>query len=416
MAAGEVDAIVIGAGAAGLAAGRRLAEAGVSVLVLEARQRIGGRAWSVPTSLGPTIDLGCEWLHSADRNPWTGIARALGFAIDETLPDWGARIARRYGASVARDWAAARDEFERRVEEAAGTAADMPASALLPEGGRWNALLDAISSWANGAELERVSVKDHARYADSGINWRVLEGYGTLIGRYGAEVPVRLGCAVEEIDRRGKRLALVTSEGTLTARAAIVTVPTNVLAAEAIRFLPALPDKIAAAQGLPLGIANKLFLALDGKGEDLPADQHLLGANDRTATGGYQLRPHGWKLIAGYFGGTLAAELERAGPEAMTDFALGEIKGVLGAEIARRLTYLASSAWVADPFARGSYSCALPGHAEDRAVLAAPVEDRLFFAGEACSSHDFSTAHGAYLTGSAAAEQVIAALGASAAA
>jgi monoamine oxidase len=136
----------------------------------------------------------------------------------------------------------------------------------------------------------------------------------------------------------------------------------------------------------------------------------MVGTLDRTETAAYQLRPHGWPVIEAYFGGTLARGLEREGIAGFTAFALDELGRQLGADVKKHLRPLACSAWHNDPFARGSYSYARPGHAEDRARLAAPVEDRVFFAGEACSPHDFSTAHGAYLSGRAAAEQAIAAL------
>lgn len=408
---GQLDAIVVGAGAAGVAAGRRLMEAGASVAILEARDRIGGRAVSRPTRLGHAVDLGCEWLHSADRNPWTEIARRMGFALDENLPDWGSRIARSRGPAAQSEWAKVYAEFDERLEEAANAAQDQPASALLTPGGRWNALIDAISTWANGIELERVSVQDHVRYADSGVNWRVLQGYGTLIAAYGADLPVRLATIVERIDHGGPRVAVATSRGELAARAVIVTVSTAVLAAGAIRFTPALPDKIAAARGLPLGIANKLFLELGGPTEAFPVDHHVLGHIDRTATGSYQLRPHGWPMIAGYFGGQLAVALENEGTGAMTAFALDELAGIFGNDIRKRLRPLAASAWAGDPYAGGSYSYALPGHGGDRALLAQPVDDRLFFAGEACSPEYFSTAHGAYLSGRSAADRLLAALG-----
>jgi monoamine oxidase len=91
----------------------------------------------------------------------------------------------------------------------------------------------------------------------------------------------------------------------------------------------------------------------------------------------------------------------------MADFAIGELAGLFGSDIRRQLRPLAASFWRRDEFARGSYSYALPGHADDRARLAAPVQDRLFFAGEACSPNFFSTAHGAYETGTAAATAVL---------
>ena len=403
------DVVVVGAGAAGVGAGRHLVAAGLDVIVLEARDRLGGRAHSVATALGIPVDIGCEWLHSAERNPWTGIARDLGFEIDETLPDWGQRVSWHFGKAAQRDWMAAREAFDERCARAAKERDDRPESALLEAGGRWNGLLRAISTWANGTELERVSVKDHDRYDNSMYNFRVPRGYGTLISAYGAELPVRFGCIVERIDHSGRAITVSTNQGEITTQAVIVTLPTNLLAAESIRFTPALPDKIAAASGLPLGIADKLFLAVDGAVDDLPRDRHLIGKTDRAETGGYQLRPHGWPAIGAYFGGQFAAGLEREGPAGMAGFAIDELVGLFGAGIRARLTPLASSAWVLDPLATGSYSCALPGHADDREILAAPIDERLFFAGEACSIAFFGTAHGAFITAVAAAERIVAA-------
>ncbi|HEX3499521.1 MAG TPA: NAD(P)/FAD-dependent oxidoreductase [Stellaceae bacterium] len=407
------DVAIIGAGAAGIGAARRLIERRLSVVLLEARERIGGRALTVPTDLGYPVDLGCEWLHSGDRNPWTVIACESGFTVDETLPDWGARL-RRAGASAEDEtaWHVARDAFYDRMEAAGDAEPDRAAATLLPPGSRWNPLLDAISTWANGVELDRLSLQDHARYADSGVNWRVHEGYGALIAAYGKGLPVRLGCPVQRVDLRGRAIAVETTRGSLRVRAALLTVPPTLLAGETIRFTPALPaTKRAAAHGVPLGLANKLFLALDGTPPDLPQDGHLVGALDRLATGSYQMRPHGRPMVAAYFGGALALDLEHAGAAAMADFAVGELADLFGSAIRPRLRPLASSAWATDDFARGSYSYALPGHADDRAILAAPVDDRLFFAGEACSPANFSTAHGALLSGREAADRIADLLG-----
>src|SRR5215204_3392957 len=111
----EVDAIVIGAGAAGVAAARRLQGAKLSVLVVEARGRIGGRAWTVQDS-GLPLDLGCGWLHSADENEWATVAAELGFAIDKTPPPWG-RTAHQLNFSAAdqRDFHVAWDRFDARI-------------------------------------------------------------------------------------------------------------------------------------------------------------------------------------------------------------------------------------------------------------------------------------------------------------
>jgi monoamine oxidase len=401
------EVVVVGAGAAGVAAARRLVAAEIETLVLEARDRAGGRAHTVPTMLGPAIDIGCEWLHAADCNPWVGIARSRGFTIDETLPNWGARVSWHLGEEAQREWWEAREAFDARCEAAALEERDRAESELLEPGNRWNGLIGAISTWANGTELEKVSVKDHARYENTGLNWRVLEGYGGLISACAAELPLQYGTTVERIDHSGKTIAIATSRGTVETKAVIVTIPTNLLARETIRFTPAIPEKLAACAGLPLGVADKLFLAIAGKVDDLPRDRHLIGALDRVETGGYQIRPHGWPVIGAYFGGALATGLEKDG---MASFAIDELSGLFGESFRQRLTPLAQSAWVLDPFANGSYSCALPGHADERRVLAEPVDERIHFAGEACSIPYFGTAHGAFITAEAAADRVIAAL------
>jgi monoamine oxidase len=169
-----------------------------------------------------------------------------------------------------------------------------------------------------------------------------------------------------------------------------------------------LPEKTEAALGLPLGLADKLFLSLSDA-EEFDKESRLFGHTDRSKTGVYHFRPFGRPQIEAYFGGRLAAELEADGDDAFVDYAVSELVGLLGSDFARRVRPLKLHRWGIDPFSRGSYSYALPGKAECRAALAAPVDDRLFFGGEACSGSDYSTAHGAYLTGVAAAEQVIAA-------
>jgi monoamine oxidase len=186
-----------------------------------------------------------------------------------------------------------------------------------------------------------------------------------------------------------------------------VTVPSTILAAERISFTPALPEKIEAACGLPLGLADKLFMSLDGA-EEFETSVRLFARTDRTGTAGYHFRPFGRPMIEAYFGGTKAAELEKGGDDAFFDFAVSELTHAFGGAFARRVKPITIHLWRRDPFALGSYSYALPGSADCRQTLAETVDERLFFAGEACSPHDFSTAHGGYKTGVAAADAVIA--------
>jgi monoamine oxidase len=403
----DVDVVVIGAGAAGIAAARRIDEAGRSAVVLEARSRVGGRGWTLRDHSGLALDLGCGWLHSAPTNEWTGLARTLGFAIDEALPAWS-RPALGLAADAQHDFGATLQRLFDRIEEVGESGPDRPAADLIEPDSKWRTLIDAVSTWINGVELDRVSVHDFFRYRDSGVNWRVTAGYGALFEAAASDLDIVRDTPATRIDHSGTMLRVETGRGDIRARIVIVTVPTGVIADEALGFFPALPDKVAAAQALPLGLADKLFLRVEDAG-DLPVERRLFGAID-APTASYHLRPLGSPLIEAYFGGALARELEAGGEDAFFAFAADQLAAQLGADIRKRLSLVVASAWARDPFARGSYSYARVGHCDQRAVLAAPVDGRLLFAGEACSRHDFSTAHGGYRTGIAAAEQAVAAL------
>jgi monoamine oxidase len=406
----EVDVAIIGAGAAGLGAAHALENSGLSVLVLEARDRVGGRGHTIMAAPDIVFDVGCGWLHSADKNSFVEIARQLNFHLDSSRPPWGEPSFNDVFPPEDRsDFVEALDAFYHRAEDAVNTGRDCPASAFLEPGNRWNPMIDALSTYINGCELDQVSTLDTSAYEDTEINWRVREGYGALIAAYGATCPLALNAEVGLIDHSGKRVRIETSRGMLSAAKVIVTVPTNLLADEAVRFYPALPAKVDAARGLPLGLANKVMLSLE-QPEALPTDGNLRGATMLTAMGSFHLRPLGQACIEGFFGGRFARQLEDAGEGALGAQAIDEVVAMLGSDFRRRLKPLAESRWAHDPFARGSYSHALPGHAADRAVLAAPVDGRLYFAGEATSPHFFSTAHGARDSGERAAREVLASM------
>jgi monoamine oxidase len=409
MANSDTEVVIVGGGAAGISAAKRLAKAAIDCLLVEARPRLGGRAWTVTDDAGFALDLGCGWLHSADRNPWAAVAEAQGRTIDKTLPPW-AKPSLPIGFPDAEQAAfskAMREYFER-VGIAGANGPDVAAAALLEPGDRWNDLIGAVCTYISGAEPDRLSARDFDAYEDSGVNWRVREGYGATIAAYGEGLNVVLDCPVLQIDHSGRRLKIETANGVITANQAIITLPSAIFADKEFLFTPALPEKTESARGLPLGLADKLFLSLENAEEFEPGMQ-LFGHIDRVATGAYYLRPFGRPMIECYFGGRLASELEAGGKRAFFDFAVSELGALLGGGFSRRVKPVQSHSWGADPFARGSYSYAQPGMAGCRTKLAMPVDDRLFFAGEACSKSDFSTAHGGWSTGVAAADQAIAA-------
>ena len=404
------DVAIVGAGAAGLAAALVLQRAGRSIVVLEARARAGGRAHTFEARGEFPLDAGCGWVHSADQNPLVPLIEAEGLTLEKNGANWGRQSGDQgFSAAEQKEFAEAFEAFDARLAAAAIKDADAPAANYFEPGCRWNGLIDAVSSYYNGAEFDRVSVLDYAAYLDTGVNWRVTSGYGAAVAALAAPIMPRFSCPVTGIDHRRVPVRLATPQGPLEARAVIIAVPTNLLPKELIAFPPSLPDKPDAAAGPPLGTAEKAFFYLE-QPEELPIEGHLFGRIDRAATGSYHTRPFGRPYIEAFLGGRNAEDLIRAGEGALSAFALDELSALVGSSFRRRVVPIAETGWGRDPFALGSYSHALPGHSAARAVLAAPVAGRLFFAGEATHPSFFSTVHGAWASGIRAAEEALAAL------
>ena len=404
------DVAIVGAGAAGVAAARRLANSGLKTVVLEASARVGGRAWTHEVA-GLPLDLGCGWLHSAERNAWARVAETMGFAVDRRTAAWGAQYQDR-GFSAAERASARRayaDWFARL--QSAPPASDCAADALEP-GCEWNPYIEAISGYLNGEALERVSVADSLAYEEAATdsNWRLPAGYGTLIA---ASLPVgvdlRLAAPVEKLALAGKAVALTTPLGVAHASAAIVTVSTAVLASGAIDLPPDLEPWRRAAEGLPLGRNEKLFFELADPDVFAP-ESHVLGNPRDARAGSYSIRPFGRPAIECFLGGAGARIVAEDGLVAGFAHATEELAALFGAKALRSLRPLAGSNWTRTGWIGGGYSHALPGRRAARADLARPFDQKIFFAGEATHPDDFSTAHGAHDSGVRAAEEVIAAL------
>jgi monoamine oxidase len=401
------DTVIVGAGAAGIAAARRLLSAGQSVLVLESRARVGGRAFT-DQSLGVPADLGAAWLHFAQENAWTRMADEAGFHVLRREPGWGAAagIGARAPSAVEREAAQAGYlRYYDLIEAAAAAGHDAALSDVLPDDD-YRPRFDATMTWAVGAESRQISTLDLARYADSDHNWAVREGLGTVVVAAAAGLPVRFGSRVAAIDWSGPAMRIECSDGCVEARSVIVTVPTSVLAQEALRFTPALPVRyMEAFDGLPLGVVNKVFFNLGAGRFPEGLSQYFIGTDRTSRTCSFQVYPAEQPLLCAYFGGDLSWELEQHGE--LERFARDELQGIFGADFMKGLGAAVTTGWGKDPHARGSYSAALPGKAHCREILGLPVTPQLLFAGEACSKHHYGTLHGAWLAGVAAAERLL---------
>lgn len=408
----QPDFLVVGAGVAGIAAARALQARGLSCLVLEAKDRIGGRAYTDATG----FDHGASWLHQANDNPLTGFAEALGFeTVDhDKLRQRLLFTEGRFATTAERHaFAAAEDHFWRVIEAAAADGApDRPASDAAPEGGRFDPL---VAHWEGAqicaAELARMSLHDFATTALDGPNLLLRRGLGTLVSTLAEGLPIRLNAPVMQLDWSGNHVEASGAFGRIRARAAIITVSTGALAQGGITFTPDLPaEKQEAIKALPLGLLKKLAFpippgVLPEFGAFASLRRDIAGPGDRPIS--WIARPFGAPVMLAFIGGSLAWELSRAGKRATEAHARAEFARIFGAEAAAALGPPIITEWGEDPHFLGSYSHAIPGAQSARRVLGEPLADgRLIFAGEACHPRFAATVAGAWLSGEAAPQQL----------
>jgi monoamine oxidase len=422
----DVDVVVVGAGVAGLAATAWLRRHGFSVTLIEATERIGGRARTTHPALlgGAMLDEGASWLHAAEINPLVPIARAAGETVRasgtercyRTFVD-GRLATEEELAAYDRSEANFHAALEQRLANGPDVSLAEAASALGPD--PWlQTLLFWEASLIAAADARELGLADWHLNLLHGGNMVVEGGLGAFIARrLGAMAgEVRLGTRARRIDCSGP-VRVETEAGTIRANACIVTVSTGVLRSGAIAFDPALPAPVAQAIAeLPMGLLSKV--ALRAAGEDrlgLPAncsvDRRITGPDDAALS--MHFWPRGADHVVGFFGGRLSWALAREGEAATEDFARSEIRALFGAEAERAFAPGAVvTRWGTDPNFLGSYAYAGPGHVAARSAMAEPIADgRLAFAGEAWRDDGLAgTVGGAFLSGEEAGRAIAAAL------
>lgn len=404
----DTDVVIVGAGAAGIAAARQLAATGLGAVIIEARHRIGGRAWTVDSAEGP-IDLGAGWMHSDETNPMVTLARGAGLEVNERNQDeWALRLARNgLAAEQIADFLKAQAEFFARLATASAATPDRSIAACLDPKSPWSPVLATATMFSTGTSPDRVSVQARRFRDRGGANWRPVVGYGRVIEKLAEGLDIVLGTPVTTIDWSSDGVVVYTGDRVYRARHVIVTVPPSVIAGGGIVFKPGLPAATASAiERLPLGHNNKIYFRLAAPLAGLPDNTHFVGSTTSTETVSYQVRPLGRPLLEAFLSGDLALRLETAGIEEMSALVREELVGLFGAAAVPALVPVAHSAWSTDPFSRGAYTYVAPGDVPARDELAQPIADRLFFAGEACTKTLHSTIHGAWQTGEAAAKQI----------
>lgn len=409
-AGADCDVVVIGAGAAGLAAAADLRAAGLSAVLIESRDRIGGRAWTTDV-LGRSFDAGAAYVHFRERNPWVAIARERGMALQEHR---GFGQGRAFDGPTPLDAAAleARADGRRRLWrlfEAFDTHGRDTSLAALADGEGQYARLAATryGQQAIGEEPNDISVIDLLNQWEGG-DYTVSGGYGRLVEASGAGLQVSLATPATAVRWDGGGVAVETPRGTVRAARAVVTLPTGVLADGRVRFVPELPvETRSAIEDLRPGALTKVALALDGErfGLASPTDLH------ETRSGFvFELFPFGRDLALATIGGLPARDLVRLGEAGAVAAATDRLADMLGGAVRSHVIGGRLADWWSDPHALGSYSVARPGRFAARAVLGRPVDDRLHFAGEATGGGGSMTVGGATLAGQEAAATIVAAL------
>ncbi len=404
------DVVVIGAGSAGLAAARQLIDFGLEVVIVEAAGRIGGRAWTESDTLGAPFDRGASWLQGPADAPHLAQARALGFGLrDHSNPRDMLFIGNR-GA----------DGTERRQRDRAWSAfyaalasarGDVAADTVVPMDAPF---AKSVATWMGpmdfGVDIDQLSRQDWYSFADYDANYLVREGLGTIVASLGEGLPVQLDTEVQRVDWSGEGVRVETTAGTLQARACIVTVSTGVLASGAIRFTPDLPDvKQTAIADLPMGQLLKVGLMFDGARFGLSPDDfvsHDIEGPLPAEACYYLAFPAGHDYMIGFMGGSFGRAMEREGEEAAIAFALERLVDILGSDVRRHFVRGTMAGWDGNPRTRGAYSAARPGGFAARRVLAEPLGDRVFFAGEAMATPYATLVTGAHMHGARVAEDV----------
>ncbi|CAN7164281.1 NAD(P)/FAD-dependent oxidoreductase [Bosea sp. LjRoot9] len=407
--AADVDVVIIGAGAAGIAAAHGLKAAGRTVILLEARNRIGGRAFT-DTSLGPAYDAGAMFIHWAERNPWVQIARELG--VETPNEPWGGgfRVFADGKPMPETDRLKRRSAFgqiDRRLETVDLTKRDLSVAELLGDLGPDMAPVASSGLLLSiGEESERISARDYQRLW-AGDDLVVPSGYGNLVTRHGAGLDIRLNEPVSTIAWDGPGVVVTSPSGSLRANACIVTVPVGVLKAGAIRFTPELPATTRdALSGIGMGALTKIALKVEGERFGVTPGMSFLEAGSPKALMNFDLFPDDQDIVIGYFGGDHARELAKAGTVEAQAHVTDLLSQMLGGDVRKAVKACSFPAWWTDPFSLGSYSVCLPGKETARDALAQPIGGRIFIAGEATAGGGAMTVGGATLAGRVAAAAV----------
>ena len=410
----EADIVVIGAGAAGIAAARRIMAANRKVIVVEASNQIGGRCQTDVSTFDVPFDRGARWMHNPETNPMIKLARSAGLEITSAPQGQKIRIGRRNARpGETEEFLAALVRANRAIDDAARRF-DVSCASVLPKDlGVWaDAAEFTLGASFSGKDLKDVSVVDKVRAQDRNTAIACRQGLGTLIAKLGEQVPVSLSTPANRIVWGSRDVSVETSAGKILARAAVITVSSNVLAAGNIKFASELPKRtLDAASKLSLGSYDRIALHMPGNPLGLARDDIVIEQSNSMKTALIYANIGGSSLCSIDVGGSFGRDLSAQGEAAMVAFAKEWLTKLFGSDVAAAVKKSSATRWNAAPFALGAMSAASPGGQSSRKVLSEPI-GCMYLAGEATHETLWGTIDGAWESGERAAEAALRRIGA----
>ncbi len=418
--------VIIGAGLAGLAAAQILLQKGHELVVLEARDRIGGRIWTSQRWHDVPLDFGATWIHGVKGNPLTEIAakikaKPIATSYDKTI------VFANSGQELSASLVAQLESWHARVEKALSDAQkqqrDQSVQQAVEKALSWSKLSAADQRMVNfvlNGSIEQEYAGSTARlsahwYDDAtafaGDDALFMKGFQQIVEYLAKGVPVALNQIVEQIDWSGKRLHVKTNKAMFSADRVLVTLPLGTLKAGSVKFIPELPkDKKAAIDSLGMGVLNKCYLRFEKAFWPVDVDwlEYIPERRGEWTEWVSFMRTAKLPILLGFNAADRGREIEAWSDKQIIASAMQTLRQIFGKNIPEPADYQITR-WASDRFAYGSYSFnALGSSPQMRDHLAANLNAKLFFAGEATERKHFSSAHGAYLSGLRAAQEMIA--------
>jgi monoamine oxidase len=411
----DVDIVVIGAGAAGIAAARRIAAANRKVIIVEAANQIGGRCVTDGATFDVPFDRGARWMHNPDTNPMMKLARSAGLDVFQAPVGQKIRIGRRNArASETEEFLAALVRANRAIDEASRRGADVSCASAMPKDlGDWAGTAEfVLGANATAKDLSDLSIMDKVRAQDRSTPIACRQGLGTLIAKLGEQLPVALSTPVSRISWGSRDVGVETPAGRIDARAAILTVSSNVLAAGNIKFNPDLPKRqLDAAAKLALGSYDHIALLMPGNPLGLSRDDVLIEQSTSTRTAMLLANMGGSALCSIDVAGAFGREISSQGEAAMVAFAKEWLAKLFGSDVTASVKKSAATRWNSAPYVLGAMSAASVGGQGGRKILTEPLGS-LFLAGEATHETLWGTVDGAWESGERAADAALRKIGA----